>query len=564
MLTFIHTYTEESWQGLLKNGLWREGDGLKLMHTVYLPVGRDFNRVLEPGTPLTGRLEELRCPFYIDRLQGGVGLPRWYRYDPETVRRLENLLEDRFWGWQFHEWSSNYRSDVGRILEMYQKRGTPSPTPEERDRIWRDVRAGKQELFLEALTPEEWTGRREPQNRAMFLDDIRRHCAMRAVMTGNRLIPADSYHMAPRIEIENGARLLLPEMGWQIPNARIQTAYTRGMARAHGIRWGIYYECWCYNHATGGLTIPFSLRDGQDEWYENQLTKGTGADRTPEEREEGGTSRNLQQRLWRYALFSGATVIGEEYGVSNTFRDYRDFDLSPYGRTKKEFLSFAERFPDPGEPFTPIAVVLPKELDVLHVDLPEDYLGYPASDTSDGADPVVWRTIRETLPRLFGQAGTRGNNAHVLTPGGLPDAFDIIHEDSACKAGEALRRYEYFIDLTGGDSFKKTHRTVTPEEADRILTELLPLRIGENVHTAYNRIPGGWLVFASNNDGVECDNFKGDVRIPEAAVTAEIRYRKNGLSAKMMEGTGRLHRDGDRTFLDLRAGDWVLLGVSDS
>ncbi len=76
MLTFIHTYTEESWQGFLKNGLWREGDGLKLMHTVYLPEGRDFNRVLGPGTPLTKRLEELRCPFYIDRHQGGVGLPR--------------------------------------------------------------------------------------------------------------------------------------------------------------------------------------------------------------------------------------------------------------------------------------------------------------------------------------------------------------------------------------------------------------------------------------------------------------------------------------------------------
>ena len=242
-------------------------------------------------------------------------------------------------------------------------------------------------------------------------------------------------------------------MGWQIPNARIQTAYARGMARSAGIRWGIYYECWCYNHAVGALTIPHSLRRGQDEWFEDQVTKGTGADRTPEEREEGGTSRNLQERLWRYAYLSGAEVMAEEYGVCNTFRDYRDFDLSPYGKTKKDFLSFTERFPDPGEAFTPIAVVLPKDLPVLHVDLPDDYLGYPAKDTSDGPDPQIWKRIRETLPEIFGRRGERGNNAHVLTLGGLPDVFDIL--------GRIMR-----LNRDNGERFTRTDRL---DEIQRLL-----------------------------------------------------------------------------------------------
>ena len=560
MLTFMHIYTPESWPGIEKNGLWRNGDGLKLMHTVSMPEEASFNRVLAPGSQLFRKLEELRCPFYVDRLQGGVGLPRWYRFDPAAIHRLIDLLEEDFWGWQIHEWSSNYRSDIGRISDLYRRHGSPVPSPEERRRIWEGIRSEKIPLFLEALTREEWSGRREPLDRRMFLEDIRWLYAMRAAMTGYRLIPADSYHMAPRTEIENGAGLLLPEMGWQIPNARIQTAYARGMARSAGIRWGIYFECWCYNHAAGALTIPHSLRRGQDEWFEDQVTKGTWADRTPEEREQGGTSRNLQERLWRYAYLSGAEVMAEEYGVCNTFRDYRDFDLSHYGRTKKDFLSFTERFPDPGEAFTPIAVVLPKDLPILHVDLPDDYLGYPAEDTSDGLDPQSWKRIQVTLPEVFGHRGERGNNAHVLTPGGLPDVFDILHEDQE----EALRRYSFFIDLTGKDNFRKAHRTVTPEEADRILDRLLPLRIGNGVHTAYNRVEGGWLVFASNNDGVECDNFRGDVRLEEAALTAEISRRDDRISVRMLDGSGVLRRDRSKDMVELRAGDWVLLGVSET
>ena len=89
------------------------------MHTVSMPEETSFNRVLAPGSQLFRKLEELRCPFYVDRLQGGVGLPRWYRFDPAAIHRLIDLLEEDFWGWQIHEWSSNYRSDIGRISDLY-------------------------------------------------------------------------------------------------------------------------------------------------------------------------------------------------------------------------------------------------------------------------------------------------------------------------------------------------------------------------------------------------------------------------------------------------------------
>nr|MCR5484562.1 hypothetical protein [Clostridiales bacterium] len=532
----------------------------KMMHTSYMPKGKDFNVSAGVGSPIYEKLRELRCPFYIDRFQGGCALPRRYRFDPDLIGSYKAMLGDNFWGWQAHEWASNYRSDVKRIFELYKKLGVPSPTAKERKAIWEKIKSGEEKLFLEALAPEEWAAGREPQNRAMFIDDICRLYSMISEMTDSKLIPADSYQMAPRIEIENGAKLLLPEIGWQIPNMRIQLAYTRGMARAAKIRWGVYYECWCHNSAVGSLTYPFSLREGQDEWFEDQLTRGSGSDRSPKEREQGGTSRNLQERAWRFAYLSGATVIGEEYGVSNTFRDYKDLDLSPYGKTKREFLRFTERFTDVGEPFTPIAVVLPEALPVLNVDLPEDYLGYPSTDVSDGADSKIWQNIRAVLPLIFGKRGKLGNNAHVLTPGGLPDAFDILHEGDET----ALGRYQYFIDLTGGVKFAKTHRVITPEEADDILTRLLPFRLEGEVHTLYRKTADGWLVFASNNDGVLCDNFKGDVRLGEAFLTSRIDYRSSGASCRILDGSGVLKRDDAGDFLELRAGDWVLLGVSEA
>ena len=75
MFTFVHTYSDESWQGVLKNGMFRADDGLKVMQTNNKKDAFLFNNRAAIGSPLMRTLEELRCPFYIDRYQGGVGLP---------------------------------------------------------------------------------------------------------------------------------------------------------------------------------------------------------------------------------------------------------------------------------------------------------------------------------------------------------------------------------------------------------------------------------------------------------------------------------------------------------
>lgn len=569
MFTFMHTYTPESWEGVIKNGLFRKDDGIKIMHRPDIPEEYGFNQIGKQGGALYELLCQLDCPFYIDRLQGGIELPWWYEYDQKLVQQYKEKLGNKFWGFQIHEWASNIKTDCDSIIKLYEAVGKKNPSPEERKKIWTDFCAGeiskdlfpsyawltdlKMPMLLEAFTGDEWSKRKDPKNRKEFMEAVWDLYITRCKKMDGMLIPVDSAFMAPRIEVLNGAKLIMPEVGWQIPNMRVQMAYTRGMAKAYGIRWGIYYECWGGTKGYG-LTIPFSLREGMDEWFEDQLHRGNGADRSPEERENGGSSRSLQERAWHYAYLSGATVMGEEYGVCNTFRDYHEFDLSLYGRIKREFLRFTERFPEVGQTFTPIAIVLPADLEMWEVVPSDKYLGYPIDE-----EVRYVPSIREGFDYLFGHDGKYGNQGKTIKNGQFPDVFDIIHADQK----EAIANYEYLIDFSADPLFVETHQNVIEmEEIDLILDQLLPCRIKGDVHSLYNQTEEGWLVLIMNNDGIYCDNFAGDVRIPEARTRVEI-ITKTDKKISIAEGNYShemvMNEQGHSLILD--AGEWVLLRI---
>ena len=350
-------------------------------------------------------------------------------------------------------------------------------------------------------------------------------------------------------------------MGWQIPDMRVQIAYYRGMAKAANIRWGVYYECWGHNNTVENLTIPYSLAGHDDEWGEDQLTTGIGAHLPLEMRERGGSSRNLQERVWHYAYFTGATVMGEEYGVCNTFRNYDDFDLSPYGQVKKNFLDFTERVPDVGTAFTPFAIVLPKELPYIDLRFPDEYAGYSTEDASFVVSKKTSTMLRDGLRNIFGSE-SKGNAGHTVRNGGYPDVFDMVHEDTE----NALDKYDYLIDLTGNESFAKEHpNTVKSEDINGILDKILPLRIESPVHTAYNKTKDGWLVLAMNNDGIDCNNnFEGDKTLPDCDITAKINYKNSCVSCKKLEGTGSLSKTENGDFVELEAGQWIILAVTEN
>lgn len=557
-MKFIHTYTEQAFPALIRSGLWRDGDGLKLMHKPGFLPPYDFNTACARGSSLELLLRKLRCPFYVDRLQGGLGYTRNYPFSRDLISYYRELLGDGFLGFQMHEWASNFRSDQLRIEALYRDLNVDINDSAALRDIWDKIKKGTRSLFLEAYSPDDWAELKYSDDLNGFFNDCDRLYALRKSQTEGLLFPADSYYMAPKTGIRYGAKLLLPEAGWQIPNLRIQTAYTRGMANAAGIPWGIYWECW-QNTKDAGFTIPYALRKGQDEWLEDLLHKANGHEHPFERRENGGCSLSLMERAWRYAYFCGASVIAEEYGVCNTFRDLSSAELSPYGQTKRDFLRFIENFTAVGKSFRPFAVVLPKDLPMIDIRLSEQWFDRPSIEDDKLFTKERIKDINDILNRIFGENGKNGNYSHVLKCGGFPDVFDIIHADAP-----SVSEYDYLIDLTGDPDFsKRRENCVSVSDIDKLLEKILPAQISGGLHTAYNRTGNGWLVLCMNNDGILHDDFQPDVFLPEATVHTGIQQNRTNLSIFKTGGSGTLYASGNEYAVTLRAGEWLLLAVPD-
>ncbi len=570
MLKFIHTYTEDTFEGLFKQGLWREGDGLKLMHKNYLPAEYSFNEIAKKDGLLWNRLKALDCPFYIDRYQGGIPMPYKYDYDRSLLDAYKELLGDKFLGFQMHEWASNYTSENQRILKAAETWLAAHGTL---DGMWEHyieaVKTDTMALFVEAWSVDEWSNMAHPENVETCLSELYRLWRVRREETGCSFIPADSYGCAPRIAIENGAGLLLPEIGWQISGTRLQIAYNRGMAKAAGIPFGVYYECWCMlADGVEALTIPYAADTADNEWIETELREEILA-RTNGNPEIGGSSRSLQERSWVYSYFSGAEYMGEEYGICNTFRNYRDYELSEYGQVKKKFLDFAAEHPDLGKTYTPVAIVLPAEMKIYTIGEPADiYLGYPlaGAESKPGFAPVDAafsekirhaRAVIQTL--LYGNPEWQlGGDSTIMQNGKYPDVFDILHADMT----DAIATYDYIIDLTGDADFAAAHdNIVTPEALTALLPSLLPCTFSEEVHAVYNKTEDGWLVLVINNNGIVRSAQNGEYARADKDITAEIICADGVASVEKMAGSASLTNADGKYQAALGAGQWMILTV---
>ncbi len=573
MFHFIHTYTEDSFPGLFAKDLFRPGDGLKLMHKNYLPAERSFNEIAKKDGLLWQRVKELGCPFYIDRYQGGIPFPHKYDYDKDLLTEWKNLLGENFLGFQMHEWGSNYTSENVRVMDA---KNAWIAEHSSLDGFWEHyIEAAQTDpmaLFVEAWSVEEWSEMEHPADMETLLREFRRLWEVRKAETGCDFIPADSYCIAPKIEIESGAKLLLPEIGWQIGGTRLQIAYTRGMAQAAGIPWGVYYECWGIsdgsdnsNGGTSAYTIPYASESADNEWTEDNLREQV-IERTNGNPENGGSARSLQERMWVYAYFSGAEYMGEEYGVCNTFRNYRDFELGEYGQVKKDFLDFTAKYPDLGKPYTPVAIVLPAELPAYTMEAENTYMGYPLAGTEEieGLRPIneplsaKIRTMRQVMDKLLHGENPQGHGSFCMQNGAYPDVFDILHGDMT----DAIAKYDYIIDLTGNADFAAAHdNIVTPEELKPILEKLLPCTFAEELHVTYNRTEDGWLVLAANNNGVERTVTDGDRFREDAKIVSDILPRDPNMRIEKMEGSGTLVCENGGYRAELGAGQWMILIV---
>ena len=519
MFTYFHCYMPETWNAQVQAGLVGRHDGIRFSQSIDIDESLKFNRLAACDGDLYRMVYAGRMPFYIDRLQGGCYIEQ-YPYDMTLVQKYMDRLGDNFYGFQMHEWMSNFLSDLNKLRTNH----CPSWTAEA---ITATIRQAFPfpHLFLESMNAGEMQATGCPQTHEAFLRESAKLFDARQRYTGGHLLPCDSAFLSYPLELRLGARRIMAEIGAQTPDTRIQVAFARGMARARNVPFGTYYEPW------GGS--PFSAcsyqRDGRNEWNIR-----SGADFPFETNgANGGSSRSMQRRMHLYSYMAGASFMAEEWGMCNTFYDWHDFELSPYGQVKKQFLDFVTRYEDIGTPITPIAVVLPRTMDVLENVRSDEltYLSFPA----EGSFAETVRAARRGLRTLFCTTGTMtGTETMSLLNCTVPDALDIVTED-------VLRpeQYDWLVDLTGSADFARTHadRICRIEDVTVRLDELLPCVVSGNAMKQLTRTQDGrFYLLLTNNSGIVRTAERGDECLPDATEHLSVTV-KGGHILDRLEGS---------------------------
>lgn len=535
MFTYFHSYHPAIWKATVDAGLIDENAGIRFCQSKLIDNSLKFNDLAAVDGELHRIVKEKGLPLYIDRLQGGCYIDD-YAYDDELLKHYRQLLGEKFLGFQMHEWVSNLYNDISKI-----KRDPDCDWTKESIEKAIYAQFPFPCLFLESQSSEEFAQMGVVNTAEEFYKAAVALFERRQKQYG-ALVPCDSYAMSYKLALDRGVKDFMPEVGAQTPNIRLQISYARSLAKAYGARFGVYYEPW------GG--DPFSAccyhKDDKNEWG-----IGESADFPYETKgENGGSSRSLQKRIHLYGYLSGASYIAEEWGGFNTFVDCEGFALSEYGQVKKEFLEFVRHYPNIGEKIAPIALVLPKELDIYNVDERRTFCTYALdADKREKLDKIrdqVAQVFVAPVPDMQGTEVRNLINSHV------PDAVDLVHEDSA-----GLENYTYLVDLTpSGNVAAKYANTCSVEDIPRLLKELLPCYVEGGLHWMVNQTEDGYYLAIFNHSGIKRSVAEGESVIPGTEKTVTLMLKDNR-ELKTLEGNASVTRVGDRYEITVPGGDWL-------
>ncbi len=535
MFVFFHGYTPDTWEAMVKTGLIRKNAGIRFCQSVEIDEELKFNNLAKKGGKLYEIVKENKYPFYIDRLQGGSYIDN-YPYDEELVNEYKEMLGEKFYGFQMHEWLSNYWNDALNKLGELSKEDWNEDNIK---KIILDKFPGKH-LFLEAMTAEEMAEAGKPNSAKELFDNMTSVFEKRQKL--GELLPCDSVYLAYQYELSKGVKRLFPEVGAQVSHARVQICYARGMTRCDGKSFGIYYEPW------GGDSISTCMYNNitKNEWGIGENSdfpfKPAGAN--------GGSSRSLQKRIFLYAYLNNAEFISEEWGVYNTFCDCEEFALSPYGKVKKEFLDFVDKYQDIGEKLAPIAAVLPEELPVLNNYFDDkNYIGFPVkSEELAKAKKGVREIFASSLPMTGNETATFKNTE-------IPDAVDLLNRND-----EMLKKYDFVVDLTSDSDFSKIYTNICEiDEVKEKLKELLPCYVESGLHWLVNKCTtGGYYLTVFNHSGIVRNVAEGEYRLPGEEKTVGITFKGN-VNPVLCDGDGEFKVEDGRYFAVVPAGGFVFI-----
>jgi hypothetical protein len=231
----------------------------------------------------------------------------------------------------------------------------------------------------------------------------------------DKLIPAQSTSSTSFAHAltQWGVNLIGMETAAVMPMTAMRIAFTRGAARQFG-------GAFLYYHAPnfGDTATTFTKQQnfaGPDYFYHSRYGPTMGP------------SLSWYRKSYYLYYMAGASAIYLEQGQDQFFKPGpgdHPFQLNPLGRITDEFMRFAEKHPERGTPYTPVAFLL----DPAHGFEMTDYPHWPFEVSQiDRGD----RALRELFgvayyPGLVVEGEPAMADRQPFVPGVFGDIFDVL------------------------------------------------------------------------------------------------------------------------------------------
>lgn len=349
---------------------------------VYL---NDLPELLKDGSAFRRYLADTKAPFAILINYGAAN----FASDAEAQnawKLLNGELRRQFLGWISGESIGHVWGEAPKYLRV-----DPAMTRAQ-------ILSALHTFYTDALT-RKWNATFKTQTGPMW----------------DRLIPAQSTSSTSFAHAlgEWGVRSLGMETAAVQPMTAMRLAFTRGAARQYGGEF-FYYHAPNFGDAATTFTKQQNFA-GPDNFFHSHYGVTMGP------------SLSWYRKSYFLYYMSGAAAIYLEQGFDQFFKPgpgEHPFQLNPLGRITEEFIRFAERHPDRGEPYTPIAFVLDPAHGWDMTDYPQWAFGISQISRSD-------RALRELFgaayyPGLVREGEPASGERQAFVPGAFGNIFDVI------------------------------------------------------------------------------------------------------------------------------------------
>lgn len=361
----------------------------------------DLPRLLKEGSSFLRYLRETRAPFAVlinygtAQMSESEGRAAW--------SLLTGELREQFIGWVSGE-------SIGYVWDQAAANLKLSPAMSRRELL-----AAHQDFYTRALE-KKWGALFHTPTGAMW----------------DKLIPAQATSTTAYAHAlaRWGTKLLGMETAAVQPMTAMRIAFVRGAARQHGGAF-LYYHAPNFGDTATTFTKLQNFA-GPDHFFHTRY----GATMGP--------SLSWYRKSYYLYYMAGASAVYLEQGFDQFFKPGpgdHPFQLNPLGRITDEFVRFAERHPERGTPYTPVAFLLDPAHGFEMTDYPQWPFGVSQINRSD-------RALRE----LFGAAYFPGTvvegepasaDAQAFVNGVFGDIFDVLAASE--ERAEAIDAYRAVV-----------------------------------------------------------------------------------------------------------------------